>query len=397
MKKERKKLLQLSLSLFILLSTIGIFLNFKKLTPGIDSDKLEFEIDTFWVDVNSSSVPEGNRLPNPLDSSNGRSRFENFLENGCGIYCLNYPVNIVEITNEPKKLGRKVYKDYKKAYEKIVDILNSDFRMSNGNRIFYFTLKNITLYPGSSKGGGSKSGGSGKYTKYNFNQLTEGCKTLVRLGDKEQLFDTDEDGDSYVWKEYLEDCDMTKFHDPHALNIYIHDNYTEDGFKNKDGHGNYNWAYDYHGYVFFDYKRIKDGYDGDENYAVEVHEVGHFLGLDHVCDLSATEKVATNIMTSARSTYAIQLPLNKNHIEERSRSDHEFGTQKYTCPSESQGDRSIGFNADQVYKMLLYANKHIGRNKGDGVSTTCDPCDGGWLRHQYKKYVIPKSGGRLGR
>ncbi len=311
--------------------------------------------------ASASALSEDKLIPNPADSSH-KARFESFLENGCGSACLIYPVNIVEITAKPGRSLRAA--DYRSAIENVVALLNRDFRLENGKSLFHFELKNYQRYP----------------STFELSRLSSGCKKLVQLGDKDQEYDTDEEGRPYVWKEYLQGCGDFRYHDPKALNVYIYDSYTAaNGDADTDGHGNYNWSYDYHGYLFLDYERVKSGYDGTENYRAEAHEVGHALGLDHVCELGAsTGSSETNLMASARGSVAIQLPLNKNHIEPSSRSPSEFSTFDYDCPSGTQGNRRKGLTPAQAFTVLLYANKHIGRNSSAGGSA------GGWLPHEYK-------------
>ena len=311
--------------------------------------------------VNGSAVPAEFRLPNPSESSQ-KSQFESFLSKGCDSYCLIYPVNVVEITRKPKNALKA--ETYRKAFENIVSLLNQDFRMENGKKIFHFELKGFQKYPSSAE----------------LMALSKGCKQLLRLGDQAQEYDTDESGNPYVWKEYIEQCQDARYNDPNAINVYLYDSYSAaDGFSNQDGHGNYNWSYSYHGYAFLDYERVKSGYEGTQNYRAEAHEIGHLMGLDHVCDLSTTGgSSASNLMSSARETVAVQLPLNKNKIAPSSSAGGEFKSFPFDCPSSSQGSRERGLTASQVFTVLLYANKHLGMNPSEGGAA------GGWLAHQYK-------------
>jgi hypothetical protein len=114
---------------------------------------------------------------------------------------------------------------------------------------------------------------------------------------------------SYLRKA-VNQCNDQKLRSDHAINVYIYDHckWTNKGWncKKRTGHGAYNRQRDgvYRNYVFLDYKRVLlPGGDRELDrvrQAAEEHEMGHALGLGHLCSGNVRNtRAESNIMQSA--------------------------------------------------------------------------------------------------
>ncbi len=174
-----------------------------------------------------------------------------------------------------------------------IDILNERFLTETGQKLARFRLRSFT----------------------SFDAALESPCSLVDLA----LAGVDYSTADWVWN--FNACDDAAVRDPGAINFYVYDAYTDDarwGDNTSMGRNNGDRPY-----VFLDISRLSH-----TTMSPEEHEMGHALGLGHVCEESSDEDPATSIMATGR-TYG-------------------DGEQ---CPY-GGGDRTIGFYPDQVRTLV---------------------------------------------
>ncbi|MCH7309443.1 zinc-dependent metalloprotease [Acinetobacter sp. NIPH 1852] len=143
-----------------------------------------------------------------------------------------------------------------------------------------------------------------------YNEIQNSSCSFVALNNGNRVYNAD------IWARHFNLCNDPKVRDPHAINFYVFDSYTlKQGFKNRDGHGKRNGN---RPFLLLDWERLNHNVQ-----APEEHEMGHAFGLNHVCALGAKPDSSTNIMASS-------------------------------CKGGSTGKRDIGFNDEQVKKIMHY-------------------------------------------
>lgn len=172
-------------------------------------------------------------------------------------------------------------------FQREIDILNKYFVGANGERPVKFRFKE----------------------KHTINELGgSSCTELLRMGDAKVEYNW------RYWADMINSCSDYRVVDPHAINFFIYDSYTErDGFKDKTSHGRRN---DNRPYVILDWERLTHQIQSPEE-----HEMGHAFGLEHVCAEGAILNTPTNIMASEE------------------------------CGKGSGGMRNIGFDTGQLEKI----------------------------------------------
>jgi hypothetical protein len=177
---------------------------------------------------------------------------------------------------------------------KEVELLNTYFVTEHRKPIVRFRLKSSSFY----------------------DQVKHSNCEFVHLGDTTRTYSSD------GWAELFNRCNDVKLKDPKAINFYIYDSYSEKrGFADQNGHGKRNSN---RPYVLIDWERLDH-----KTQSPEEHEMGHALGLGHVCSPGAKQNSPTNIMSSA------------------------------DCGKGSGGLRDIGFDDEQVKTILHYVQKII--------------------------------------
>ncbi len=169
-------------------------------------------------------------------------------------------VNFVVLTDNYAKAKEDIINDI----DNEVSILNKNFVNANREQIIEFKKKNLVLY----------------------DDIKNSSCDFVRIGEYEGEYNSDD------WQELFNDCKDTKVADKRAVNFYIYDGFSKkDGFSNKDSHGKNNRNYPY---ILLDWQRLNHNVQSPEE-----HEMGHALGLKHVCVPGAKNNSNTNIMASS--------------------------------------------------------------------------------------------------
>jgi len=113
------------------------------------------------------------------------------------------------------------------------------------------------------------------------------CREFLLLGDVAAKFDWDK------WTDGFNACSDSRVVDPHAINFYIYDAYSnKKGFDEIDSHARNNQG---RPFIALDWERLNHQLQSPEE-----HEMGHAFGLAHVCVEGATLDSSTNIMASHR-------------------------------------------------------------------------------------------------
>ena len=186
----------------------------------------------------------------------------------------------------------------KRQLKKEVDILNRYFVNEDGDAIVKFQFKSASLY----------------------SDIENSDCEFVRLGDTKQKYS------SNGWAKKFNACNDPKVKNPKSINFYVYDSYSsKKQFTDKTSHGKRNSN---RPYVLIDWARLNHKHQSPEE-----HEMGHALGLKHVCVPGAKIDTPTNIMASA------------------------------ACGKGSGGRRNIGFNRKQVATILSYIVKIIERQE----------------------------------
>lgn len=150
-------------------------------------------------------------------------------------------------------------------FQEEIDILNKYFVGANGGLPVKFRFKE----------------------KHAINELKDSsCVELLHQGDAAVEYNWRN------WADMINSCSDPRVVDPHAINFFIFDSYTDqDGFKDTTSHGRLN---NNRPYVILDWERLNHRIQ-----SAEEHEMGHAFGLEHVCAEGATLHTPTNIMASA--------------------------------------------------------------------------------------------------
>lgn len=249
---------------------------------------------------------------------------------------VRYPVHVAILTKQFAKLrvGATPLESRTLIAKHVVSELNQKFVLENGSKIFIFFLESVRAYPRPPTKVGSA------------------CQELLDLADAKNP-----KGGSYVYRSRVWADAVAKCEDllnPKALNVIIYDAHHEDGDATSvAGRGNANKHNQYRSYFLLDYQRIYDDFQGLDTQEVVPHEAGHAFGLDHICDLTATDdnttatgdRPPTNVMASA------------NNISEVSDFETFAEEISYNCPA-SGGDRTRGFSPHQLMNILEISYHH---------------------------------------
>lgn len=174
-----------------------------------------------------------------------------------------------------------------RAMHNEIDILNKYFVKRNGDKIIKFELNDVVQY----------------------DEIRSSNCEFIRIGEFAGEYNASD------WQKRFNKCKDKKVIAPNTINFYIYDSYSENhGFSNKNSHGKNNHR---HPYILLDWERLNH-----QDQSPEEHEMGHALGLEHVCVPGAGHNSDTNIMASA------------------------------DCGEGSGGLRNLGFEDDQVKKIL---------------------------------------------
>ncbi len=242
---------------------------------------------------------------------------------------VKYPVHVVIMTNKFKTLNIAATKkeSRKLIAQHIVDELNNEFILENGNKIFTFQLESIQAYSYSPSEDGSD------------------CQDIRNLGDAVNEIDGSKYYKSGVWAAAVNKCDILL--NKKAFNVIIYDAYDSTGSSTSEtSRGNSNKNYNYQSYILLDYQRISDDYKGQNVQNPVTHETGHAFGLAHTCDLNSVDKNSpSNIMASS------------NSIKEESDFDTFDDEVGYDCPG-SGGKRLDGFTPHQLMNILEISYQH---------------------------------------
>ncbi len=317
--------------LFSIILLVGIlFLN----STFIPNSGVIFEqvvSDERASDLNRELRGPGNRDPKRINSRNLNDHqwIKKFLRQGCQPHCLNYPLTVTYLTKHYEKLPLR----QRPMANYIVERINENFRMANGKKVVNFYLKDVNRYG------------------YDPRDDLAQCFHLFQLGEGSLRNDNGRKYTKDRWIEAFEDCDLLK--DRKALNIYVYDAHDSDkGSDSTTGRGISNYENDYHAFILLDWNRlIKDYNNVKVSYMryssaqrPSTHEIGHALGLHHVCDNTASSKTSdTNFMASSLPK---SIPL-KNYYSVLSSNDD----LTYTCPYQA-GNRTLGMTSEQVIVVL---------------------------------------------
>ncbi len=197
-------------------------------------------------------------------------------------------INFVILTDTYNKDNKEIEREMRNE----VYILNKYFVGANGKQLIQFRTKGIHFY----------------------NEIKNSTCKFIEVGKTYLQYD------SNYWQKLFNQCKDPVVVQQQVVNFYIYDSYSNSkGFGDKNGHGKNNGN---HPYILFDWQRLNHYEQSPEE-----HEMGHALGLDHVCAPGASKSSDTNIMTSA------------------------------DCGLGSGGLRNIGFSDDQIEVILENARK----------------------------------------
>ena len=282
-------------------------------------------------DLHEELSRPGNRRPKRINSDNLNDHqwIKKFLRQGCQPNCLNYPLTVTYLTKNFNKLPLR----QRPMANYIVERINENFRMANGKKVINFYLKDVNRYG------------------YDPRDDLAQCFHLFQLGEGNLRNDNGRRYTKERWIEAYEDCDLLK--DRKALNIYVYDAHdSEKGSDSTTGRGISNSENDYHAFILLDWNRLVKDYNNvkvsymrySSAQRPSTHEIGHAMGLHHVCDNTAISKTSdTNFMASSRPK---SIPLKNYYSVLRSNNDL-----TYTCPYQA-GNRTIGMTSEQVIVVL---------------------------------------------
>lgn len=201
-------------------------------------------------------------------------------------------VHFCVLTSNPKAQQKATLQQLKKE----VKILNSKFVTFNRKPIVRFKFKSASFY----------------------NDIKNSKDQLAVFGNSKEA------GNTNKFTKLFNSCTDKKVRDPHAINFYVYDSYSEKvGFADIISHGRRNSN---RPFILIDWQRLDNNIQSPE-----VHEMGHAFGLYHVAVPGARLNHSTNIMASI---------------------EHSFG---------SGGKRDLGFTEAQAAIIAYHSKRTLAR------------------------------------